>query len=105
MDTDISLGKLALAETCLLAGKFADGRKCGLQSLALTKELFGVRHQDTIKALEVLALLDQREGKHADAKIRDADAVRIAADFFGESSTATLALQRRLVVVKQTLPE
>lgn len=83
---DVALGYLALAEVYLRAGKLLQSRESSLNCLERTTRLIGPMHQDTIQALELLALADLREGRSTDARIRAEDAVRIAKVVFGEGS-------------------
>jgi hypothetical protein len=60
---DLSLGYLVLAEVRLKTENLQASRAAAVESLAVTKSLFGQTHQDAVKALELMSLADFKTGK------------------------------------------
>jgi tetratricopeptide (TPR) repeat protein len=93
---DLSLGYLVLAEVRLRAGKLQASRADALESLVITKALFGETHQDTVKALELMSLADFKIGKVPQAQTEARGALALAATVFGADSKRSKELAATL---------
>lgn len=96
MRRDVSLGYLALAEVRLRGGNLAGAGEAASHSLELTRKLFGAKHQDAVRALQVLAQADLGEGKSAAARSRAEEAVDAALGVFGDGSPSLAQLRQDL---------
>jgi tetratricopeptide (TPR) repeat protein len=86
---DVSLAHLALAESYFLSGDLARSRELIVKSMDRTAKLFQAQHQDTVSALDLLARVDLKEAKPADALAHAKAAVDMAAAVFGEGAGGT----------------
>jgi len=93
---DSSLGHLAFAESYFQSRDFVRSRESSLKALELTYRLFGPQHQDAVEALQMLALVDMREGKVVEARKRAQNAIKIAKELFGEGSLGVIRPTRTL---------
>jgi hypothetical protein len=93
---DLSLGYLVLAEVRLRAGNLQASRAAGMESLTLTKTLFGQTHQDAVKALELISLADFKIGEVPQAQIEARSALALAATVFGSDSKRSKELAEML---------
>jgi tetratricopeptide (TPR) repeat protein len=84
---DLSLGYLALAEAQLQSGDLAHSRESAQKAADLTTKLFGTQHQDMVDALDLLALISLKEGDATAARVRVAEAIKIATALFGERTS------------------
>ncbi len=88
---DISLARLALAESYLLSGDLAQCREFAAKSMEHTARIFQANHPDTVSALVLLARADLKDAKLADALVHAKAAVDMAVTVFGEEGGATKA--------------
>jgi tetratricopeptide (TPR) repeat protein len=93
---DISLAHLALAESHFLSGDFARSRESLTKSMEHTAEMFQPQHQDTVSALDLMARVDLKEAKLADALAHAKAAVDMAVAIFGEGAGGTKGAKRTL---------
>jgi hypothetical protein len=100
---DVSLGDLALAESYLLSGDLVRSRECAERSMAHTSKLFQPAHQDTVSALELLARVDAKEAKPADAQAHAKAALDMAITIFGEGTGGTRGPKQTLQEVAKTV--
>jgi len=96
---DVSLGQLALAESYFLSGDLAQSRQFAEKSMEHTAKMFQANHQDTVTALELLARIDVKESKLAEAMTHAKAAVDMAVAVFGEGGGGTKAPMRTLQAV------
>lgn len=96
---DVSLGQLAVAESYFLSGDLAQSRQFAEKSMEHTAKMFQANHQDTVTALELLARIDLKESKLADAISHAKAAVDMAAAVFGEGAGGTKAPIKTLQAV------
>jgi len=93
---DISLGYLDLAEARLRASNLPGAREAALYSLRLTHQMFGRQHQDVVRALQMLAQMNLKEGKPEAARSNAEEAVSTALAVFGDGSLKMAELRREL---------
>jgi tetratricopeptide (TPR) repeat protein len=86
---DVSLAHLALAESYFLSGDLARSREFAEKSMEHTAKMFQPKHQDTVTALELLARVDLKEAKPADALAHAKAALDMAVAVFGEGAGGT----------------
>ncbi len=86
---DVSLAHLALAESYFLSGDLARSREFAEKSMEHTAKMFQPKHQDTVSALELLARVDLKEAKPADALAHAKAALDMAVAVFGEGAGGT----------------
>jgi tetratricopeptide (TPR) repeat protein len=86
---DVSLAHLALAESYFLSGDLAHSREFAEKSMEHTAKMFQPKHQDTVTALELLARVDLKEAKPADALAHAKAALDMAVAVFGEGAGGT----------------
>jgi len=99
---NLSLGHLALADFYFQTGDFGKSRASALKALEVTSKLFGPKHQDTVEALQILALVNEREGKADEARKRAESAVEIARQLFGGGSPGVVRPRQTLKQVLKT---
>jgi tetratricopeptide (TPR) repeat protein len=95
---DVSLAHLAMAESYFLSGDLARSREFAEKSMEHTAKMFRPEHQDTVSALDLLARVDLKEAKLADAHAHAKAALDMAVAIFGEGAGGTKG-------PKQTLQE
>jgi tetratricopeptide (TPR) repeat protein len=86
---DVSLAYLARAESYFLSGDLARSRESIAKSMDHTANMFQPRHQDTVSALELLARVDLKEAKPAEALAHAKSALDMALEVFGEGAGGT----------------
>jgi ATP/maltotriose-dependent transcriptional regulator MalT len=86
---DVSLADLAMAESYFLSGDLARSREFAEKSMEHTAKMFQPKHQDTVAALELLARVDLKEAKPADAVAHAEAAVDMAMAVFGKGAGGT----------------
>lgn len=90
LDTrDVSLGHLALAESYFLSGDLAKSRESATKSREHTAKRFRPEHQDAVSALVLLARIDLKEAKPADALAHAKAAANAATIVFGDGAGGT----------------
>jgi tetratricopeptide (TPR) repeat protein len=96
---DVSLGQLAMAESYLLSGDLPQSRQFAERSMEHTAKMFQPKHQDTVTALELLARIDVKESKLAEAMTHAKAAVDMAVAVFGEGGGGAKAPMKTLQAV------
>lgn len=100
---DVSLAHLEMAESCFPSGDLARSRESATKSMEHTARMFQPEHQDTVSALDLLARVDLKEAKLADAQAHAKAAVDMAVAIFGEGAGGTKAPQQTLQEVAKAI--
>ncbi len=98
---DVSLAHLALAESYFLSGDLARSREFISKSMEHTAKMFQPKHQDTVSALDLLARVDLKESKPADAQTHAQAALDMAITVFGDGTGGTKGPQKTLQEAKK----
>ncbi len=93
---DVSLGYLALAEARLRRNDLSGSSEAASRSLELTLKLFGPKHQDAARALQILATANLKADYAAAARSWAQRAVKAGLAVFGEGSPGMADLTREL---------
>jgi len=98
---DVSLAHLAMAESYFLGGDMAKSREFITKSMDHTSGKLKSTHQDMVSALELLARVDLKEAKPADAQAHAQSAFDMAVTIFGEGAGGTKGPQKTLQEAKK----
>lgn len=93
---DVSLAHLAMAESHFLSGDLALSREQAEKCIEVTTRMFQREHQDSVDALVLLARIDRKESKAADALAHARAALDMAVAVFGEDAGGTKGPKRVL---------
>ena len=98
---DIPLAYLTLAESNFLSGDLVHSREQAEMCIDVTTNMFRREHQDNVDALMLLARIDRKESKPAEARTHAQAAYEMAVTIFGEGAGGTKGAKQLLQEIEK----